>query len=187
MSPGPLFSTPPPLGDPVTKRAFDRLIREASREGIPSFSYMVPLYDSGDPVVVVSEEESSAGPTEVTAGLGVWQKTLTATLVLEPNVPYRIMGSASCDMHTTAGTSQETCAIRANDGTNTLHTLYGTSQSDGDYHAITVPFTLGVESTSSLAITMDAQHVATGGGTPTLERMRLIAVATPVYLEGSAT
>ena len=184
MSPGPLFSTPPPLEDPNTKRAFDRLIRESSRELLTANAFMVPLYDSGDPVILVADEQSFPGPKDITATAPNWDLILTAVLNLQPDIPYRIVGTASCDFHARAGVSQETLAIRVNDGTNTLHQLQGTSENDGQYDVVAVPFTLEAEATEQISFTMDGQHVATGGSNPEVYRMRLIVVATPIHLEG---
>lgn len=182
---GPI-ATPVLPDDPRTRRALLDLTTNMSREGISGFSYAVPLYQDEDLVRVVAEEEYDAGPVTVNTKAPSWQTLLTATLALERDVSYRIHGTASLDIHLEGGAFYETLALRVNDGTNTLHTLYGSSTSVEQYVPITVPFTLQVEATSSVAFTMDGQHVLlSGGGSPIAERIRLIVVAVPIKLEGA--
>lgn len=174
--------------DQRTRRALLDLVTNLSREGISGFSYAVPLYDDEDLVRVIAGEESSAGPVTVNTLPPSWQTLLTATLQLEGGISYRIFGSASCDMHVESGAWYETMAVRLHDGTNTLHTLYGSSTAVEQYVPFCVPFTIQVEATSSLSITMDGQHVlASGGGPPIAERLRLIVIAVPIRLEGAGS
>ena len=184
---GPLFSTPALHGQPrEVKRTFERLISEMSREGLVSNSWMVPLYDDGELVRVVAEEESASGDRDVTASGGSWDNLLTITMELEQGITYRITGTASCDMRAKngAGSSQETLGVRVHDGTSTLHTLYGSSIADDYWTPFCVPFTLEAEAAATVTLTMDGTHYATSGSNPAVGRMRFIAVAVPILLEG---
>lgn len=183
---GPLY--PRPKGaDVVTQRSIDALVRSLERPGVIEESYVVPLYDDGSPVSLVAEEESDAGPTALVGA--AWATMLTVSLDLTDRLAYQIEGTASCDVHLQgAASAWETVAIRVSDGTTTYHTLYGSTVTEGHYVPITVPFTLDVHSTSLVSLNMDASWVLTNGaGPPLLERMRLIAVAIPIHLEGSSS
>lgn len=175
--------------DPKTLKALQGFVSQLGVAACFSFSFSVPMddIDRESRVRILHDEQTDAGPTNVTTAAPAWQNLLTITLALDPTVQYLVTAHGSLDM-VSAGPTVETMDLRVAAAVDTaaagaLQSLRGTSPTDPQYVPFAVPaYLAAAQNAQSVVLTLDANQFATGGSAAVCSRIRLWAMAIPLDL-----